>query len=431
MIKVVSVYKNGYAARLGIEAGDTILAVNRSEVRDIIDFIFSTEDERYTLKFSKQSGEVRRVSVRRPPGVPIGLELEPLRIRRCRNRCIFCFVDQMPAGLRPTLYIKDDDFRASFLYGNFVTLCNLTDEDKKRITSQRLSPLYVSVHSTDPKLRSFILGNPSPPDIMDELRGLARAKIAIHAQIVLCPGINDGVHLERTIQDLSGLFPAVASIAVVPVGLTAHRKGLFHLTPVDAEAAAIVLDQVERLGRYFMKEYGTRLVFASDEFYIKAGRRIPSASYYEGFPQIENGVGMVSLFLQKASKVRLPSSVSAVAVTVVTGVSFGPILKNRIERLRRVKGLDIEQVAVENKFFGEMVTVAGLLTGKDIIDALKGRRLGDVVVIPAACLKEDDGVLLDGMMLADLEEGLGTRVVSAGEFRDLVKIIKEADGREQ
>lgn len=429
MLKVVSVHKNSSACRLGIEAGDCISTVNGKEVRDVIDFIFHTAGEGCSLTVCKHSGAEQRLRVKNVSAALRGIELEPLKIKRCRNRCIFCFVDQMPPGLRPTLYIKDDDFRASFLYGNFITLCNLTDEDRNRIASQRLSPLYVSVQATDPELRSFMLGNPSAPDIMDELRRLARAKITIHAQIVLCPGINDGSHLDRTIRDLAGLFPAVASIAVVPVGLTAHRKGLFPLTHVNAQVANIVLDQVERFGRDFLKMYNTRLVFASDEFYIKAGRRIPAASYYEDFPQLENGVGMVSLFLRNASKVRLPLSVPAIAVTVVTGVSFGPILNRRIERLRRIQGLDIKLVVIDNKFFGDMVTVAGLLTGRDIVYALKGRRLGDVVVIPEACLKEDDGVLLDGMTPADMEKELGTRVVYAAEFSDLVNIIKRDNRR--
>ncbi len=423
MIEVSAVLPDSPAARAGISVKDRIIAVNGEEVGDVLDFLFLSEGEGFRLTLKDVSGRLRTAKIEKRPGEPSGLHFPPLHIRRCRNRCIFCFVDQMPNGLRKSLYIKDDDYRASFLYGNYITLSNFTSSDRKRIMRQRLSPLYISVHATEPGLRSFILGNPNAPDIMEEMRRLASAGIRMHTQIVLCPGINDGPQLERTVNDLAGLYPHVMTAAVVPVGLTIHRKGLFPLKTFTRQHAAQVTALIEGLGRQFMKRLGTRFVFCSDELYIKGGSVIPSALFYEDFSQIENGVGMVAWFMREARRVRIPSSVRPMSITLVTGFSFHPILKSVIHGLSRIKGLRTRLIAVKNRFFGPSVTVAGLLTGRDIIESLRGKRLGDVLILPRDAVREEGDELIDGTTLREIEETLSVKISLAEGFRDVVRII--------
>ena len=429
MLEIVHVQPDGTAARLGLQAGDRILSINNEDVNDVIDFHFLAADEHLDFKVLRKAGGQATIGVDKDPDDRMGLEFPPLDIKRCRNKCVFCFVDQMPAGCRRTLYIKDDDFRASFLHGNFITLGALSEADWDRIFRQRLSPLYISVHATEPGIRSTLLNNGKAPDIMSSLKRLAAGGIRMHAQIVLCPGINDGEHLERTIRDLAGLFPAVLSIAVVPVGLTAFRKGLAPLKQFSRPAARQVLESIERLARKFKKQLGARLVFASDEFYIKAGEDLPKPSWYEDFPQIENGVGMVAAFLQEVSAARLPAGIRPVQATVVTGVSFSKILGGVLDRLRMIKGLSLRQITVTNRFFGPSVTVAGLLTGSDLVRGLKGKRLGDVLVLPSTMVKEDDAVFLDGMTIEELEQRLKVKVSIAAGFSDLLQLLRSGGGQ--
>jgi putative radical SAM enzyme (TIGR03279 family) len=426
----MNVLPGSTAARLGLQTGDSIVSINGEEIHDIIDFQFSAADERLCLVVQKQDGRTKRLTVDKEPDDNLGLDLSPLRIKRCRNKCIFCFVDQMPAGCRKSLYIKDDDFRASFLYGNYITLGALSEYDWTRIFKQRLSPLYISVHATEPDLRAFILNNKKSPDIMSSLKRLAAGGIKMHTQIVLSPGINDGPHLLRTVADLAGLFPAVSSIAVVPVGLTAFRKGLFPLKPFTRREARSVIEDIKPLGARYKKQFGTRLVFASDEFYIKAGEPVPPASFYEDFPQRENGVGMVAEFLREVSRTRLPAKLDPVRVTLVTGVSFSSILEKIADRLTKIEGVSLKQLTVKNRFFGSTVTVAGLLTGSDILHALRGKQLGDMVLIPEYALKEDDDVFLDGMRLDQLKEMLMVKIHKAGTFNEMLTWLGGHQGRQ-
>ncbi|HEX9112784.1 MAG TPA: DUF512 domain-containing protein [Nitrospirota bacterium] len=423
MIEIVDIDPEGTAARLGVRKGDSIITVNGTEVCDAIDYRFLVAEDRVSLTLKTSGGQTRTLDLEKDPDDTLGLAFAPFPIKRCRNKCIFCFVDQMPPACRKSLYVKDDDFRASFLYGNYITLGVLSESDWQRIFHQRLSPLYVSVHATDPALRSYILGNNRAPDIMMSMRRLAAGGISMHAQIVLCPGVNDGPFLLRTLEDLSGLFPSVLSIAVVPVGLTAFRKGLFPLRAFSRKEARAVVDEVTRFGRSWKKRHGTRLVFASDEFYVKAGIPVPPASFYEDFPQIENGVGMVSDFLRGARRTRIPASVSAVRATLVTGLSFSRMLRDTAARLGGVRGLSLRILAVRNKFFGESVTVAGLLTGSDIAAALEGKPRGDLVVIPAEALN-DDGIFLDGMSLDQLRGRFSVPIAPAKSFQKLVMLLK-------
>jgi putative radical SAM enzyme (TIGR03279 family) len=420
LLEIMNVLPGSTAAQLGLQAGDSIVSINGEEIHDAIDFQFFAADERLCLVVQKRDGRTKRLTVGKEPDDNLGLDLSPLRIKRCRNKCIFCFVDQMPAGCRKSLYIKDDDFRASFLYGNYITLGALSESDWTRIFRQRLSPLYISVHATERDLRAFILNNKKSPDIMSSLKRLAAGGIRMHTQIVLSPGINDGPHLLKTVEDLAGLFPAVSSIAVVPVGLTAFRKGLFPLKPFTKREARIVIEDIKSLGARYKKQFGMRLVFASDEFYVKAGEPVPPASFYEDFPQRENGVGMVAEFLREVSRTRLPSKLAPVRVTLVTGVSFSGILRKIAGRLNKIEGVSLQQITVRNRFFGPSVTVAGLLTGGDILQALRGKKLGDMVLIPENALKDEDDVFLDGMHLDQLKEMLMVDIHRAGTFNEVL-----------
>lgn len=425
MLTVHFVVPGCIGERMGIRPGDRIVSINGSDIRDAIDFQFYSADKRLNILVANPDGVRRTVRVARADDDAMGLEFPPMSVRRCGNKCIFCFVDQMPEGCRKSLYVKDDDYRASFLFGNYITLGNLREEDWERIFSQRLSPLYLSVHATDPELRRFVLNNPSAPDIRAAIRRLADGGVRMHTQIVLCPGVNDGERLLRTIDDLAAFFPAVQSIAAVPVGLTAHRKGLFPIRKYRPSEAAGVIEMMEMRGKRFRKSLGTRLAYASDEFYIIARRLIPRPAFYEDFPQIENGVGLVAEFLRDAGSLRLPAAMPRMTLTIVTGVSFSGILRSALEKFRKVKGLTIRVLVAENRFFGETVTVSGLLSGADVLRAIRGRRLGDLLLLPASCMKDEESIFLDNRSLAEVERAAGVPVRTVRRLSDVVKLLKE------
>jgi len=423
LLKIAEVLPESTAARRGLAPGDRLVSINGNEVRDSIDYQFLASDEQLSLKVLRRDGTSRSLRIFKDPDDTLGIGFEPFTIRQCRNKCIFCFVDQMPKGCRRSLYVRDDDFRASFLYGNYITLTNLREEDWERIFTQRLSPLYISVHTTEPVLRTAIMRGRSSPDILACMERLAAGGIRMHTQIVLCPGVNDGRHLARTIEDLAALYPAVQSIAVVPVGLTGHRQGLFRLRTFRKIEARRVIEAVHRCAAHFKRKYGTRLVFPSDELYIKAGVDIPSLSSYEDLPQIENGVGMVAQFLADAKRTRIPSKVPPKDITVITGVSFGPILKAVLARLKGVRGASVRLITATNSLFGPSVTVSGLLAGRDILKAIKGKRLGSLLLIPATTLKENEGLFLDDMKLSEVEAAAGVPVKTVSSFRELVDLL--------
>jgi putative radical SAM enzyme (TIGR03279 family) len=402
------------AARAGLRPGDRIVAVNGAAVRDVIDFHFHGGDGKLTLRLERGARTATTVLRRRGPD--LGLELAPPRpgeIATCANKCVFCFIHQLPRGMRKSLYVKDDDFRLSFLHGNYITLTDLREDELARIETQRLSPLYVSAHATDPELRHRMLGEPRRKgDLMPRLQRLTRAGITIHAQIVLCPGWNDGAQLERSVRDLATLYPGVRTTAVVPVGLTAHRSRLPELRPLGPEEARSLVDTVGAWQREFRARLGSRFVFLGDEVYLLAGAPLPPAAAYEGFPVVEDGVGLVRRFEDGFARAlaRLPRALPASrSVVVVTGEMFGPRLDALVGRVR-VRGLTARVVPVPNRWFGPGIQVAGLLTGQDIQSQLVGRTRGAHVLVPDVALKDGDGVFLDDVTPGDLAGALGAPV---------------------
>jgi putative radical SAM enzyme (TIGR03279 family) len=408
------------AAGGGIEAGDRLAAIGGAPARDYVDYKFLSADERVAVEVIKPDGARRVVVIEKHPDEDLGLDfLTDLfdGMRRCRNRCVFCFYDQLPRGLRPTLYLRDDDFRLSFLHGNFVTLTNLGEEDFARIREQRLSPLYISVHATDPDLRRRLLGNPRAPEVLAQMRRLAQAGIELHAQVVLCPGLNDGAALERTVADLAALHPALGSIALVPVGLTMRREGLFELRPVTGEDAREILDRVRAWQDEFLSLLGSRLVFATDEIYALADVEFPPAEDYQGFPQRDNGIGLARLFLDEWEGTDFRPA-AGLSVTMVTGGSARGLVERMAARMS-VHGARAQVVAVTNRLFGETITVAGLLAGADAADALAGRELGDVIALPSSALREHE--FLDSLTLEELSRRLGKKVIHAAGPRELAR----------
>ena len=408
-IEIESVTPGGLAEKGGLRRGDVITSLNRHPLHDVIDFMFYKSDA-LDIEF-RRGGAKKKVRIDAEDGNDIGLTVKPFKVKVCRNNCIFCFVKQLPKGLRKPLYVKDEDYRLSFLYGNYMTLSNMDLKEKKRIVEQRLSPLFVSVHTTNRALRNRMIGNPKAPDIMKELKFFTDNKIRVHTQIVLCPGYNDGKELQNTIRDLHKLYPYVASIAVVPVGLTMHGRHSFEA--FSQEDASRTIKTVEPFQKRYKKSHGDTIVFCADEIYIRAGYTFPSLKDYGALPQVENGVGMVPLFLSQSRRVKVPKAASKRGrFLTFTGTSFYPFLKKLVDRLSEKEGVEIDLIRVENNFFGPTVTVAGLLTGRDLI-----RSLHDIagpyraLLVPDVVLKEDEDVFLDDVSLRDIEEAAGLKTV--------------------
>jgi putative radical SAM enzyme (TIGR03279 family) len=424
---ISAIEPDSIAEDLGWRPGDEIISINDHNLSDVIDFRFYCADESLSIVIKRGSRHIR-FDIEKDEDLPLGVEFKDVLfdgVRTCGAHCIFCFVEQLPRGLRKSLYLKDDDYRLSFLDGNFVTLANVTETDLDRIVTQRLTPLYVSVHATDPDLRKIILGR-DIPDILHQIGRLSEGRITLNTQVVLCRGINDGAYLDRTIEDLSSRYPTVSSIAIVPVGISKHRRHTMRIQPIGAQYSAEILYKVKQWQHKFLNEKGTRLVWAADEFYLSAGRPVSGASAYEGFPQIENGIGLVRRFKDSAARARqiLPASVPRpLHVSIVTGRSAAPIVKKWAESLR-CENLSIQVFPITNRLFGEMVTVTGLIAGNDIIAQLKGCELGDILFVPAVSLR--DGAFLDDVTIDDLRDTFGMPVepVEPGPYRLVRRIIK-------
>ena len=431
-MKITAVEESGIAGELGIREGDELLEVNGKRVLDSIDYRFSEGDPRLTLKVARD-GELTVYDIEKDEGETLGIDFEEMKVLSCGNDCIFCFVDQNPEGLRKGLYFRDGDYRLSFMYGNYTTMTNAGPAILQRIIDQRLSPQYISVHVTDLAVRTRLMGLRKDDRILDKIALLNDNGIDMHTQIVLCPGINDGATLERTVRDLFRFHAHVVSLAVVPVGLTDHRFGLAPLAKVDAGYAVKLLDTAERWQKEFREKTGRAFVYPSDEFYIVAGRKIPPSSAYDGFPQIENGVGIVRNFLSEFRRLsagfpkRLRPRRSLTLVTGELARSF--MEKSILPRMRRVEGLDVRLAVVPNVLYGRSVTVAGLLSGKCLYSALEGRDLGNLLLLPPDILNAD-GVLLDDETIADVEERLRVPVMMfEGSWDAVFRLLKNATRR--
>ncbi len=419
-VKITGIESESLAASKKIYAGDMLIKINGNEICDVLDYQFYIKDTKLVLVLEEESGKSKIIVIRKDEYEDIGLEFETYLMdkqRHCKNKCIFCFIDQLPEGLRESLYFKDDDSRLSFLFGNYITLTNLTDEEAERITQMHISPVNISVHTMNPDLRVKMMLNPHAGETLKYLYKFAEAGIALNTQLVLCPGINDGKELEYSIKELFKLYPAVQSIAAVPVGMTDHREGLYPLEPYNEKTAAEVIDIIDRCNEEFEKEHGEIIAFAADEFYIKAGRKMPDADYYNGFPQLENGVGMWALLISEFDEALEECEIQSLErkVTIVTGKAAYPLIKSLADKaMKKINGLDVNVVAAENKLFGKMITVSGLLCGKDIADAVSGMDLGEELIIPPNCLRSEGDMFLDDMTVSQLSEKLGVEVKQNG-----------------
>ncbi len=426
---VTSVDRGSPAARAGFRTGDDLISLAGHKIRDVFDLKFYSYESVLSAEILR-GGKPHTLRIRKAEGEPLGLGFESYLIdepRSCRNKCIFCFIDQMPPGMRETLYFKDDDARLSFLQGNYITLTNLSDEDVERIKLMRISPINVSVHTTDPELRCRMLQNRFAGESLRRLGELAEAGVSLNAQIVLCPGWNDGEALVRTLADLSALGEALESASVVPVGLTKFRDGLTPLRPLTAQEAADTIDAVDAAAKKMLRERQSRVFYCSDELYLTSGRELPSVEYYEDFPQLENGVGMLALFLDEfgAALDGLTAPEKPRHVSLATGRLFAPILRKAVDLLRRkCNNIDCVVYDIRNDFFGELITVAGLVTGGDLIAQLRGKPLGELLIIPKTMLRSGEDVFLDDVSVSDVERELGVPVlpVESGGV-DLVDVI--------
>ena len=434
--KITRVEPNSIAAEIGFEAGDSLVAINGERPRDLIDYRFLCADEVLDLAVLDAKGVRHQVEIEKDYDAELGLEFETALfdgLIQCANACPFCFIDQQPPGKRETLYLKDDDYRLSFLYGSYLTLTNIPAAEWARIARLRLSPLYVSVHATDPEVRSRLLKNNRAAKILDHLAWFQEHRLQIHAQVVVCPGINDGPHLERTLRDLArfhtGEVPAVISAAVVPVGLTRFRPGLDELVPVTTQKAQEVIAQVEAIQHEFQAKLGTTFAWLADEWFLIGRQPLPSERHYESYPQIGNGVGSIRLFLKEFEEVArsLPDQVSPPrTLTWVLGNAVEHAFAPLVDRLNRILGLTVKMAAINSDYWGQEITVTGLLTGQDITHQLAGKDLGDAILLPSLMLKKSDSqrpeetYFLDDMSLSKLSNELNCPVLSIDGLPELV-----------
>lgn len=417
--KVKFVEPDSIADECGIEPGDFIVRINGNELKDILDFKYYTGDDYYVVEVKKSDGVTEEIEVYNDCYEQFGVEFENQLLdkpKECRNKCVFCFMDQLPPNVRDTMHFKDDDVRLSFLAGNYVTLTNLSDGDIDRLCAMKVSPVNVSVHVTDAERRCMMLNNRFAGRVLDIMKRFADAGIVMNAQIVLCPGINDGEYLKKTIYDLKNLYPAVRSVSVVPVGLTKYREGLFELEGFDKEGALNVIAQVSAYQEEFLRDIGTALVYLADEFYIQSDSPLPPYEHYEDFPQIENGVGLMAV-LSKEIETELDfadefKDAKPAKKSIATSVIAYDYIKDFTEKIRAVNpSLECDVYKIENEFFGSRITVTGLLCGRDIINQLKGKDLGEYLLLSESMFKDDCDIFLDDTLLEDVEKALGVKVV--------------------
>lgn len=415
---IAGVEQGSIAEELGIEPGDRLISINGTEIEDVFDYRYLTNDEEITLLvYSAAEEDEYECEVEKDADEDLGIIFEAGLMddyRHCSNKCIFCFIDQMPPGMRETLYFKDDDARLSFLQGNYVTLTNMSEHDVERICFYKLSPINVSIHTTNPELRNKMLNNRFAGKSLEKLDTFCKAGIEINGQIVLCKGWNDKEELDRTLRDVEKYLPNLTSLSVVPVGLTKFREGLCALEAFDEAESEAVLRQIEHWQEYYLGKYGTRLVYASDEWYLKAGREIPAIEAYEGFPQIENGVGMIRSLLdefEEAMEEDYSDRIMNGSFTFVTGKAMENVIRHLADRIsEKYSAVNINVAGIRNDFFGEKITVAGLVTGRDIIAQLKDVNLGDYIVLPSCMLRAGESVFLDDLTVDDIQRSLQKNV---------------------
>ena len=415
------------AERAGLQRGDALLSINGEPVIDMIDYEHLTASDFLTLEIQKKNGEQEIIELEKDDYEPLGLSFATSlmdKMRTCKNHCVFCFIDQMPKGGRSSLHVKDDDWRMSFVMGNYVTLTNLDERELDRVIRRRVSPLYISLHASDPAVRRAMMKNPHAGDILPQLKRLAEAGLQFHLQIVLCPGLNDGDVLRRSIDDMLALYPSAQSLAIVPVGLTRFREGLAPLRTFTPEEARALITEMESKQREILSKLGTRFAFLADEWYTLAKMTLPAYDDYEEFPQIENGVGLLRLFegemleaLAERKPLRKPKR-----FLMAGGISAHDFFAESYQKLLPY-GITIDTRAIKNRFFGESVTVGGLVTGGDLVEQLKGEDFGRALLIPRAMLKADEDLFLDGMSKTEAECALGTRIIPVATGEDLVEIV--------
>ena len=430
---ISAVQENSLAQELELVPGDKIVAVNGQELTDIIDLSFALADEEIEMLVEHADGEQEIIGFEKDVDEELGAEFESAvfgKIRQCANNCYFCFVDQVASDMRSSLYIKDDDYRLSFLYGNFITMTNLNAQDLERIKRLHLSPLYVSVHTTNPGLRAQMLRQQRAGLIMEQLHALNEAQVQYHTQIVLCPGLNDGAELERTIADIINMRPHALSLGIVPVGLTKFRENCYPLQTFDSEGAKEVIAQVRKWQEKMRRETGSAFVYLSDEFYILAEEELPSAQEYDGFPQLDNGIGLVRNFIEQwqQTEAKTHGYDEPLALDIVCGKSVGQTIKKLVQEIE-IKNLDVNVLSIENDFFGHEVTVTGLLTGQDIIKNLqksKQNRSRHGIIIPSSALRQGEDIFLDDYSLDDIKKAFPDETVKvADDGSDLKKLLTD------
>jgi putative radical SAM enzyme (TIGR03279 family) len=426
MIEILAIEKKSIARQLGIKAGAKLISINHKPIHDLLDYRFYNSSEQLEVLI-EQDNEQIIYEIEKEYQEDLGLVLADLKMRKCGNKCVFCFVHQNPKGLRKTLYFKDEDYRFSFLYGHYVTLSNTSQQDLNRIVEQRLTPLYISVHATDQELRKYLLGIKFDDQLLEKIQFLSRQGIELNCQIVLCPQLNDGEQLVKTVTDLKQFFPAVRSVAIVPVGLTKHRRNLPPLKPVTLDYCLRLIPRINRMRESLKKELNSSFVYLSDEFYIRTGRELPEADYYEGFYQLENGVGLTRDLLHRL-QLELPDLVvrdPAVKLTLVSGkLGASALKKYLIPLLKKLPKLELKLYQITNYFYGSSIVVAGLLVGQDIYRQLRNRKLGDYIILPPRILNHD-GLFLDDWTIDQLEKKLERKIfIFPDSFRKLFENIE-------
>lgn len=422
MVTVKDVERGSYASKAKLMSGDVLVSVNGNEIDDVLDYRYYTTDKKLNLLFLRDGNEMRVSITKKDEYDELGLEFETYLMDKqhsCKNGCIFCFIDQNPKGMRDTIYFKDDDSRMSFFFGNYVTLTNLDEKEVDRIIKMRISPVNISVHTTDPELRVKMMKNKNAGKCLSYLKRFYDGEIAMNCQIVLCKGVNDGENLKKSLNDLSSLYPYVQSIAVVPAGLTAHRQNLYPLEPFDRGECEEVISLIDSIGEENLKKHGVRLCYASDEWYLKAQKELPDEEYYEEYPQIENGVGMI-----RSMECEIDDEIAYLSeegiklsekreISVVTGEAAYDFIKKSVEKLTdKWYNLDCKVYKAKNLFFGGEVNVAGLLTGSDLLTALDGKALGKTLYIPSVMLRHEQDRFLDDMTVEELSSKLGVEILT-------------------